>query len=339
VPSQGRPRDLWPVLDVPVAALVSLLALLLVPLDAPPLVRVPVGLAALFLAPGYAWSRVLFATRAGSGSGLGVDGGAASPMSGPMRFAVGLALSTAILVLVVITVEALGPLRPQRVLAALAAVTVAATAVWVVRSKPGLPGPSDIAGPAVANTGGSRTLGILLVASMVLAGLAGGYALLKPRDAPAFTQLYLTATDGQQHCFPDRFVQGAYAFDPREADECEGAADILVVGVANHEGKETEYWLRAVWTREVLTEENLTEVLEVQPIRSWQVSLESVKAPDDPQPHEAQYEVPLELPPPPGNGSWRMSVQLYTATPPPLEPSIAFLESPYRRVQILIEAA
>lgn len=321
---------------MPSALGLSLLAILVVAFDAPALVRVPVGLAALLLAPGYALVGALFPNRPQGGPDMEIDAGASSPMSAAMRFGLGIALSTAILILVVIAVESAGPLRELRVLFALAAVTAAANVGWFARIARDRPRPAP-SRPLEPGQRESRSLALLLVAAMILAGLAAGYALLKPREASEFTTLYLTAADGVQHCYPDRYAQGAYGFDRR--DGCDGiVAGSMVVGVVNYEGRAMDYWLRAVWTREVLAEDNFTDILEAQVIHSWQVSLDPVQPPHDPSLPEPQYEVPLVLPPPPGNGTWRMSVQLYTQAPPPVTETRDFLESPYKRVHLVVQA-
>lgn len=341
MPPLDRHPPSWQLWDVPAALALSLVALVVVASDAPAVLRVPIGLGALFLAPGYAWTCALFPRRPRGESAIDIDAGPGSPMSAAMRFAVAIGMSTAVLILVTIAVESVGPLTELRVLGMLAVLTAVATAIWYARRSRS-PKPSGTPAPV---SGGrtppeSRSLAILLVAAMVLAGLAGAYALLNPRDAPEFTALYLTASDGIQHCFPDRHLEGAYGFDGRE-EGCAGLTpDRLLIGVTNHEGRAMDYWLRTVWTREVLAEDNLTDVLEAHVIGVWQVSLDSIEAPDDPNAfqHEAQYEIPFELPPPPSDGDWRLSVQLYTEEPPPAAPSRAFLEGPYKRVHLIIHA-
>lgn len=326
---------------MPVAFGVSLLALVVVAVDGPEALRVPLGLAALFLAPGYALTGALFPRRSRGGPAFAIDAGAGSPMSGAMRFGVAIALSTALLILTAIAVEAVGPLRALRVLGILAAVTGLGTAAWLVRTpKDAKPTPNPSAAAEFPAEAGpeSRSMAILLVAAMVLAAVAGAYALLKPRDAPAFTVLYLTASDGLQHCLPDRYVEGAYGLDRGDKGCDDLTPGSLRIGVTNHERRTTDYWLRTLWTREEVSADNHTEVLEVEVIHTWQVTLDAIEPPNDPDPfrYEPQYETAFELPAPPGTGIWRMSVQLYTEEPPPPAPSRAFMESPYKRVHLVI---
>ena len=96
------------------------------------------------------------------------------------------------------------------------------------------------------------------------------------------------------------------------------------------------YWLRAVWTNETLSPPS---VLGAQEISTQEFDLPHV--PFDlrlGQNFTPQHEVPFQMPPPPGNGTWRLSFQLYTSPPPPVEPTQNFLETPLRRLHILIVA-
>ena len=355
--TSDRPWDLWAV-----AGLVALSALAVV-LDAPGWLRVPLGLAFVLVAPGYAFVAALFPERHWKASDEDQEGSATArgkagkkepalvaagrrglePLE---RAALSLGLSIAIVPLLGLALN-FTPwgIRLAPVLLTIAAFTLACLgAAWWRRKR--LPADErftlalTVETPAWSsqrNLDKALTIGLAL--AVVLATGTLFYVLATPRPGEAFTEFYILGPTGKASCYPSTFRDGAYRL-PDPGSDCPLASGNVTVGIVNHEGRDVTYHLRVVWTRETVLPGNTTRIDQVQVASESNVTLQSVAV--DASSSDAfrpQYSAPYALPPPPFNGTLRLSFQLYTTAPPPVSTDTAFLDSPYRHLHLWVDVA
>lgn len=326
-------------LDLLAAVAWSLFALLAVDLGAPQWLRVPLGLGLVLFVPGYALAAALFPANTGKGDTPPQARGGLAPLA---RVALAIALSLAVVVLVGLALAFTTGVHAMPVSLALVAATTAAAALGAWR-RARVPEERRFVLALhwrwdVADRPKEGALGVFLAVCVLLAVASGIVAFTTPHQAKPFTEFYVLGSDGRPDCYPATYSHGAYHNGTRES--CTGEAGVVTLGVANHEGHTATYWVRLAWTNETALPGNTTQVDSAAGSLEWQLTLESVPVDRDPgHPHVAQSETVLHLPLPPGNGTWRLSFQLYRDVPPPVEPTREFLESPYRRLHLWIQAS
>lgn len=366
-----RPWDL-----VAVAGLV-LLAAMAVVVDAPGFVRVPLGLLFVLAAPGYAFIAALYperhrevatdedestaATDAPSKSApKPAKSGKASRIKGlptlaagrrgisPLeRVALSLGLSIAIVPLLGLALNYTPwGIREGPVLATLSIFTLACLGfAWRRRER--LPEDERLelrvayeSEPWSTRAPLDKGLSVALAAAVVFAAGSLVYVLVVPRPAELFTEFYILGPTGKASCYPATYRDGAYRVSDADAQAgCPLQVRNVTIGIVNHEGAPVTYTLRVVWTQETRLPGNTTRIDEVAEAMAKQVSLESrpvdlsLNASFQPQ-HEESF----ALPPPPFNGTVRLSFQLYREAAAPISKDPAFLESPYRRLHLWLEA-
>ena len=180
-------------------------------------------------------------------------------------------------------------------------------------------------------SGLDRVVAVLLILSGVTVAGAVVFATVAGADDERFTEFYLLGSDGTAACFPSRYVAGRY--EGPATQSCPGLGNVTV-GVVHHEGRSTHYWMRAVWTEETAGHVEAAEEWTTQEFTLEHVPIDLELG----TLFQPQHEIPLDLPPPPGNGTWRMSFQLYTEEPPRVQPSDAFLATPYKRLHLFIQS-
>jgi len=371
--SSLRPWDLWAVLALTAASVLCVAA------DAPGVLRVPVGLAFVLAAPGYAFVAALFPERrmgpvADEGDEVAAEGrpfrwpwkrrpateasrAAPQPKAKPVppaprrgldpleRAALSLGLSIAIVPLLGLALN-FTPwgirLWPVTLTLALFC-AVACVVAWVRRSR--LPEDERFrlavhveTMPWASQGGLDKALTVALVVAVVVAAGTLVYVLATPRPGEAFTEFYLLGPTGKAACYPSLDLDGEYRVGNATAD-CPLRADNLTVGVANHEGHAQAYWVRALWTQETLLPGNVTRIDRVAVAQEWNTTL-----PDQPvdasgaDAFRPQLERPFTMPPPPPgwNGTLRLSLQLFLASPPPPVADASLLDAPYRHLHLWI---
>lgn len=218
--------------------------------------------------PGYALVAAVFPERRGDddpddGGPVAAPGAVAEGISHAARVGLSVALSIALLPAVVLLYDfALGGIRVEESLLALASVTVLLTLVALVRRR-NLPANERFVLPAATHLvdavaqpftprprGLSRTstvrpasrrgllLNLVLVASVVVFVGSVAVAYATPTGEQQFTELYLVTESGD-----GEFVAADY---PRDVD---GGGPPVYAAVANHEGEPTTYTLVATLQR------------------------------------------------------------------------------------------
>ncbi|MFA5945130.1 MAG: DUF1616 domain-containing protein [Candidatus Thermoplasmatota archaeon] len=329
--------------DLLVLVALTLGAVLATGTNAPAVLRVPLGLFLILVAPGYAFIALLYperrtlqtqAARVDRPEPLlyGLDSLA--------RAALSLGASISLVVLVGVGLNYTTGVTFIAVASALALLTLALAGGAIVR-RFRLPDDErflvkvDLFPIVPSRAMPDRILSIALGAAVIIAILTGVYVLAQPRHAVPFTETYILGSDGLAGCYPAVFQDGAYQHP--EGEPCSSPAGQVTFGLANHEGTTTTYWVRTVWTAETRQADNTTVVQAVIEWRHWIVELDSQPVDTEPGlPHRVQHEETLDLPPPPGPGTWRLSFQVYLEPPSPVEANQDFLESPYRRAHVWI---
>jgi uncharacterized membrane protein len=332
-------------LDLAAIVLLAVVGVAAALLDAPDWVQVPLGLGLVFFAPGYAFVALLFPQRyraavAATPAGPGRDRQGLMPLE-RLATAVGLSITLVVLTgffFVLMSVK-LGASQMLGTLGVAAAVL--ATAAIVRRA--GMP-PEErfqIAlwrdtspRPALPNRG---LLAALLVFSLLVVGAAVAYVAVTPRPQERFTELYVLGSDGTASCYPRLFQNGTYRAGVTE--RCPPAGNVTV-GVVNHEGRRVDYWLRILWSNETVIEGEESEVHDVEEWQTLRFTL-------DPVPIDLrlgvnatpQHEVPLEVPDPPGTGTWRLSFQLFLDEAPPASLPPSAVGAGDRRIFLWVDAS
>jgi len=357
--STTRPWDL-----VAVAALV-LLAAAAVLVDAPAALRVPLGLLFVLAAPGYAFIAALYPERHREVAPEGEASEEARPakksrlkglpalvasrrgISPLERVALSLGLSIAIVPLLGLALNYTPwGIRERPVLATLALFTLACVAfAWRRRER--LPEDERLelrisyeSEPWSGRAPMDRALSVVLAAAVLFAAGSLVYVLVVPRPAEAFTEFYVLGPTGKASCYPASHRDGAYRVSDADAQAgCPLQVRNVTIGIVNHEGGPVTYTLRVVWTKETRLPGNVTRIDEVAEALAKTVTLESrpvdlsLNATFQPQ-HEESYTLPQA----PFNGTVRLSFQLYRDPAPPVSSDPGFLDSPYRRLHLWIEA-
>nr|WP_245683217.1 DUF1616 domain-containing protein [Halovenus aranensis] len=337
VPAQLRqlPADLAAVLILVVATCLSVLVPVL---NETPL-RAPLGLAFVLFLPGYAFIAALFpesgmpptATESGddderdtaeemTGSTTGDDRG----IDGIERVALSFGLSIAIVPLIglILNFTPWG-IRLIPVLLSVAGFTLIATAIATLRRR-SLPaderfrvpyrqwlaaGQEELFDPETRLDG---ALNVLLVASILLAVGAVGYAVVVPPAGEQFTELYLLTEDDENELvaaeYPTEFVRGE--------------AQPVVVGVGNHENEQLSYTV-VVQLQSVETSGNETIVRE-------RTELDRLSSP--PIVDNETWQTTHNIVPTRTGERLRVQYLLYTE-PPPAEPT---RENAHRSVHLWI---
>ncbi|MEA3165760.1 MAG: hypothetical protein QOJ26_626 [Thermoplasmata archaeon] len=174
-------------------------------------------------------------------------------------------------------------------------------------------------------------LAVLLGLSALMVAGAVVYAAVAGEGEERFTEFYLLGSDGTASCLPNRFVAGHY--DVQAPQDCPALGNVTV-GIVNHEGRATHYWMRAVWTNETSGSVQEAQEWTTQEFTLAHVPLDLALGHD----FKPQHEIGLTVPPPPDNGTWRLSFQLYREAPPRVQASEAFLATPYKRLHLFIQA-
>jgi uncharacterized membrane protein len=342
-----RPWDLLAVAALAVGGALVALA------DAPPWLRVPLGLASVLVAPGYAFVAALYPERhhgaPDEGEPKGKDAQPEAPRRGlePLeRAALSLGLSIAIVPLLGLALNYTPwGIREGPIVATLGAFTAATLGVawWRRRALPEderLLLRVHVESPAWSERGRlDQLLTVALVGAVLFAAGSLVYVLATPRQAEAFTEFYVLGPTGTASCYPAAYAEGQYRVTAADAQAgCPLHPTHLTLGIVNHEGRDVEYTLRTVWTKETRLPDNTTQVEAVVVVSATPVLLPSV--PVDLSLNATfrpQHEADVAIPAPPFNGTVRLSFQLYLGAPPPAEATAAFLESPYRRLHLWID--
>lgn len=325
--------------DLLLAAGLLVVADLAVVLDFPAVLRVPLALLLLLVLPGYAFVAALFPEQPDPQAAASEGRGWRTSVSGLERTALTLATSVAFVALVglLLNYAATVTLRTTtHGMAIMSAFLIVVAAVRRLLAPPERRYRPALLLPSIPADWGraERVLAVALALAIVFAGGSAAYVILQPRQPVHFTELYLLGSDGRPACYPATHLNGSYQH--REGEACSGAAGLVTLGLANHEAGRRTYHVRAVWSNETVAG-NQTSVHTVLEWLQWTVTLEPVPVAREPTaPHEPQYERPLTVPPPPGNGTWRLSFQVYLDSPPALRATTSFLETPYRRVHLWI---
>lgn len=328
--------------DLVAVAVVALAAMALALLDGPSWLRVPLGLLFVLAAPGYAFVAALYPERHVAAQ---EEGGIRRGLEPLERTALSLGLSIAIVPLLGLALNYTPwGIRLVPVILTVGAFTLVTSLVaWRRRSR--LPVDERLEfviqseGPAWKERSGlDRALTVALVCAVLFAAGSLVYVLVKPRETEQFTEFYILGAGGKAACYPSQWNGQRYVPTAREAIDCPLDVDVITVGIVNHEGTETTYWLRLVWTNETRQPDNTTVVNAVQEINTTTITLPHVKV-DLSLDAEftPQYEQALQVPAPPWPGTSRLSLQLYREPPPAIdEPDL--LGSPYRRLHLFITA-
>jgi uncharacterized membrane protein len=332
-------KTTYPVDLLAVAAL-TLLALPAALLDAPSWLRVPLGLLFVLALPGYAFVAALFPERYREPVGdVGRRG--LQPLE---RVALSLGLSIAIVPLLGLALNYTPfGIRLVPVTLTVASFTVACAGIaWYRRMR--LPEDERLllalridSIPWAERTTLDKALSVGLVLAVLFAGGSLVYVLVTPRTGETFTEFYILGPTGKAACYPASYSD---RYRPSASDlACPATIRNLTIGIVNHEGQDQTYWLRILWTKETRLPDNSTRVEEV-----WVARLTNVRLPHVPvdlslnATFKPQHEETYALPPPPTNGTLRLSFQLYREEPPAPTPDASILESPYRRLHLFIQA-
>ncbi len=182
---------------------------------------------------------------------------------------------------------------------------------------------------------GARVLSVVLLVAAVAASATVLDALVDP-DPPGRTRLYLLGQLGDLRCYPTAWEGGTYRASLSASErDCPPEVGNITVGIINLERRTVDYWVRAVWSQgyDVLSKTEPTAVLLVD---EWNQTVEPHPEAD----HFTQYgpgaERPFTVPPPPGNGTWRLDIQVFKQPPEPVEVTGAYLRSAYSRAHITV---
>lgn len=313
--------------DLVAAILAGLLGSLLAG-GGPLVLRVPFVLLAFFVVPGYLLLEAVVPRRPDRASEELLQGPAA-------RSAIVVAVSTALAVLVGVLLNFTAGVTPAAVQGYLFGATILLGGLAAARRANGPPVRDALSLPRLAGQGlGDVVLTLLLAAAILFVVVVAVRAVMEPRDAEPFTEFYILGASGAPDCLP-RLYNGSY--QGSRVEGCAGPFDVVTLGIVNHEKAPRTYWVRGLWTSEVLRDDNSTAVVDVQEWTRWSVDLDPVPAVSEPGHRPTpQWEEAVQLPPPPQNGTWRLSFQLFTEEPPQAEPSGDLLTAPYRHVHLWI---
>jgi uncharacterized membrane protein len=334
--STTRPLDLAVLAVLVLAALAAALG------DAPGYVRVPLGLLFILACPGYAFIAALYPERHAEATEDGLGRRGLQPLE---RTALSLGLSIAIVPLLGLALNYTPfGIRLVPVLLTVAAFTLLCAAVAAWRR---LWLPSDerfelrvawTSVPWSSRRPMDKALSVALVLAVLFAAGSLAYVLATPRQGERFTEFYILGPTGKASCYPAVHRDGAFL--TAEGDEdCPALVGNVTLGIVNHEGRDTTYWVRLVWTQETRLADNTTRVEAAQEARTWTVHLphRNVDLSLDAS-FRPQHEESIDLPDPPWPGTVRLSFQLFLEQPPTVGPSPDLLESPYRRLHLWVEA-
>jgi uncharacterized membrane protein len=336
VPSTTKPFDLAAV------ATFTLFGLLAALLDWPSVLRVPLGLLFVLVAPGYAFIALLYPERHRES----VDGSPRRGLEPLERTALSLGLSIAVVPLLGLALNftPLG-IRLVPVLSTVAIFTLGCTVGAVLRRRAldaddrfrlhwEREGP-----PWSERTRLDKALTIALVLAVIFAAASLVYVLVKPRDAERFTEFYILGPTGKAACYPAKWDGEYYQVSNSDlAGQCSRYADNVTVGIVNHEGRDVTYHLRVVWMNETRLPDNSTQVNQVWMAFEQVVVLPHVKVDLSlDASFTPQYEFNYTLAQPPINGTLRLAFQLFKDTAPaPM--GLGDVGSPYRRLHLWIDA-
>jgi len=182
-------------LDLAAVAAVSVAALLLGLADAPQLVRLPIGLVAVLLLPGYSLSMALFPP---------------GRLDAVERWALAFSLSLGTIVIGAPILSFAGvPLEQSAILAAVSAVTLGATALAALRRRrQPRPVSAEALDPAAVEPGGIRIRRVVAVTGA--AALLAVYVGVSLADRPVpVTEFYLLGPGGTVDSLPARAAPGS----------------------------------------------------------------------------------------------------------------------------------
>ncbi|HJQ93520.1 MAG TPA: DUF1616 domain-containing protein [Candidatus Thermoplasmatota archaeon] len=300
----------------------------------PDAVRVPLGLALVLFAPGYAMLALLFPQAYQPASAQAPRKG----LDGAERAVLSIGVSMALTVLVALILDWRGVrLTAGPVLGIVALLTAVLVPFAVVR-RAYLPSHEVLR----IGFGGStqpplrRPVLVALVSSLLIVGAATAFVIIAPDKTERFTEFYILGETDRASCYPAVYTSEGYA--PGANERCPDLVGNVTVGLVNHEGRETHYWVRAVWSNETVTTGD-TRIHSIEEWQTIQVTLPSVPVDVSLGTNfTPQHEIPLRVPPPPGPGLWRLTFQLFLQPPPSTEPTHAYLGSADRRTFLWIEA-
>lgn len=204
--------------------------------------RIVVGLLFVLFVPGYVVVAALFPERSGSGDSDGMKQLSSRGLNGVERFALSLGLSVALVPLLGLLLN-LSPARfdTVSVLMILTGLTVV-TAVIAIRRRLALPRTRRFRlpyrrwlrgarGAALRGSPSDALLVIVIVVSLLVAGIGVAGTITSPGNAETYTELYVL-NEG-----PNGVVQATnYTTDLASGEE-----HSIVIGIGNNEGQAVEY--------------------------------------------------------------------------------------------------
>ncbi|HLF16298.1 MAG TPA: DUF1616 domain-containing protein [Candidatus Thermoplasmatota archaeon] len=307
--------------DLYLAGGATLAAVLIVALDGPGFLRIPLALLMVLVLPGYAVMAVAFPEATRLHLFRRVTRGLPAPEPPPARALAGLdRIALAMVTSVALTGFAGLALAAMPVgitvaslLSVLAGVTLLASLIGLYlrftveetkRPRFLVPIPEFH-----APTGTDILMQVLLVASGLVLGTV---LLLEPPKDPSpesFTGFYLLGPPGASDCFPERYQDGAF-HSPYVEPVCPSPLTNVTIGVVNHETGLRNYTLYIEWQDELAP--GAQGAAPSYPVDLWSFDLERASAPGDGRLEiERQYEVVYDLPEPRFEGAQQLVFKLY----------------------------